>query len=146
MKSLNPIFTEPRPHRSTEKIALPAHQTAPPKTKEKRATRSDKCRDIKFPVTPQMRAILIRRADHNKMKETRYCTKLLLRALTYPKSEIPAYPYLEQNTDLTSFMHVKPTAVPYEIILEMRISLGISRREAVYRLIRYAMEKEGMFR
>jgi len=145
MNNLNTIFTEklPKPAKEIRPVVTappPVQAIEAPKTATKRATRSDKCHDIKFPVTPNMRAELIRRAARNKVKETRYCTLLLNKALSYTMTSIPQYEYI----DSVSFMHVKPTAIPYEKILNMRIELKISRREAVYRLIRFMLEKEGV--
>ncbi|NOU74242.1 hypothetical protein GC098_23065 [Paenibacillus sp. LMG 31458] len=75
--------------------------------KQKRKEPSHKIKDMKFPVTPEQRAELRKRAVKAK-NETESNTRILLQALQQYKLNPDAFPRLEYQ-DTGVYMHAKPT-------------------------------------
>jgi hypothetical protein len=126
--TLNPIFKEPASPQKTI-TQSPSSPPANPSTVQ-RKTRSDKTHDIRFPVTPDQKALIRRLARANDMKETQFTTKLLMTALSaYPV--LPEYDY----HDTKLYMHVKPKEIDYQKVFDLAVKYGISERQTVTRLI-----------
>lgn len=101
---------------------------------QKRKERSDKVKDIKFPVTPEQRAEL-RRRSQNAKDITESNTRILLAALQKYRQDPHAFPRI-RYVDTGVYMHAKPTGLYYEQIEDLFITLDEdSRRSMVYRLV-----------
>lgn len=121
--ALNPIFNE-----KVIKPKSPATSTPQPK---QRKTRSDKCHDIKFPVTPEERAALRTLAKQRGVTVTRLATELLLDGLQRQWMIDHSLPY----KDTKQYMHVKPIQIYYHQVEQLAIEWGISERRAVHRIV-----------
>jgi hypothetical protein len=113
-----------------------------PKT---RKIRSDKTRDIKFPVTPEIEEALKRRAEvyrprKQKVNQTVYNTKALLNALDKLKDPVN-FPTVEYS-DTKRYLHVKLIEYWHDKIFDLHLIWGCSKREVVYRIM-YDMVKKG---
>lgn len=107
---------------------------------EPRKERSDKRKNIKFPVSPKQRLELRTMAKNSpvaqkgKKNETTSNTYILTQALTQQQLYPEHFPKLIYK-DTGQYMNVKPTLREYEKIEELAFKWNCSRREAVYRLI-----------
>lgn len=126
--SLNSIFTQ-----SLEKIVV----SEVPK-KIARKERSDKLKDIKFPVTPEQRERLRRLAkqlpQESKRNETVSNTVHLLQALKHYQL-YPERCHEVVYKDTGQYMHAKPTRRDFEQIEELALLWNTSIRKATHRLI-----------
>ncbi|MFC5651008.1 hypothetical protein ACFPYJ_18230 [Paenibacillus solisilvae] len=105
--------------------------------KPARRERSDKLKDIKFPVTPSERQELRRRAIEMGVtgrNETISNTKLLILALNQLRLYPEWYPPLVYK-DSKQYMHVKPTGMVFKQIEELALQWNCSIRCACHRLL-----------
>ncbi|CAG7651192.1 hypothetical protein ACFQI7_27595 [Paenibacillus allorhizosphaerae] len=107
-----------------------------------RKERSDKKKDIKFPVTPAQREELrklakelrIEKMDPTRKFETISNTLVLKKALEQYSIFPERYPPLVYS-DTGQYMHAEALLRDYVIIEELAIKLNLSIRKTVYRLI-----------
>jgi hypothetical protein len=145
--SLNSIF---RPAGETVAAKIEAQvdkysepREVPKKARQRvRGERSDKKKDIKFPVTPAQRETLRRLAmnmrkenrDPSRKYETISNTEVLKKALEQHRVFPERYPPLLYN-DTGQYMHAEPLLRDHEQIEELAIKWNLSIRKTVYRLI-----------
>lgn len=125
MKSINPIFIQGKSQ----------------KKKFERATRSDKTKDIKFPVTEEVWLKLRQGAIVRGLgpKQTKHNTSLLNAVLLLNLDQIAPVEY----RDTGKYMHVKPAQLPLLKIQEYMLLWGFSERKTVHRLMINAISGGG---
>ena len=103
----------------------------------KRKPRSDKIKDVKFPVTPELRAILRQKAKelnvakrNETISNTRILTEAVYQARLFP-DRFPEIVYV----DTGQYMHAKPTQAIYDLVEELAFQWNVSIRRAAHRLI-----------
>jgi hypothetical protein len=107
---------------------------SPNKSIKKRQERSDKVKDLKFPVSPEQRAELRRLAKVAK-NETESNTRILIAALQKYRHDPDSFPPL-QYQDTGVYMHAKPIKFYWDQVEDLFIALDEgSRRSMAYRLI-----------
>lgn len=122
-------------------VAPKVPPTSPPKQRS-RNERSDKKKDIKFPVTPAQREELRKRAkelrienkDPSKKYETISNTDVLKKAMEQYRIFPERYPPLVYS-DSGQYMHAEPFLRDFDFIEELARKMNLSIRKTVYRLI-----------
>ncbi|RUS44996.1 hypothetical protein [Cohnella sp. AR92] len=134
---------------SIQMTTTPTATTREASPKKDRKERSDKLKDIKFPVTPRQREELRRRALALKVaarNETISNTKILIAALNQHRLFPEQYPELVYE-DTKQYMHAEPTLAVYDQIVELSMQWNVSIRKAAHRLImNYIFRGEVLFR
>lgn len=128
---------------SEERAMITSKVTSPSPPKQRsRNERSDKKKDIKFPVTPSQREELrkiaknlrLENKDPSKKYETISNTHVLKKALDQYSIFPERYPPLVY-CDTGQYMHAEPFVKDFDVIEELARKLNLSVRKTVYRLI-----------
>lgn len=127
----------------------------PPRTKKNRQTRSDKCHDVKFPVTTEEKVrlkIALKQSSHiyqrfhdpdQKLTQTNFNTALLRYSLRAIKKDTHFVLWDRLYADSPSYMHTKPKEFEYDDIggtYGLATLKGLSDRKTVYCLVISALE------
>lgn len=148
-----PIYPKSKKEKNyrSDKILLPAQTSDTQQPVKSRRTRSDKCHDIKFPVTLEEKVrlkIACKQSDffykkkkglNVKITQTRFNTLLLRYAL----KNLSIVKWDRQYSDSPTYMHTKPLESEYDEIggiYGLANVYGLSERKTVYCLVISALE------
>lgn len=110
--------------------------------KKPRKTRIDKCIPLKFPVSPEQRALFRQLSKRDKQSQSKYNTSLLIRMLDELRfgGAIPES-VDEYNPGSQFHLTVTPNQFYKQLIEHYAIRWNVSERKAIYRIMMAVLER-----